>query len=705
MSVSRVTLAPEGRSPGLARRHVRAALDDAGLGHLCDDALLLVTELVTNAVVHAGTEIELRVEVAGGVLRTEVLDQSPGSLPVLRGDADGMREGGRGLFLLDALTVEWGTTHTRRGKSVWFLLGTETEEPTPPAAPPLQLPDAVPGVADVAWLLALHDDLEVRLAPRQVLGELVHRLCDTLGVTDAVLVVEDEGTSERWSVAAVCGTPPDDDAVAHVRRQARAVEAPVATGAGTTLLPIRGRGGAFGALVLGVDGLDPARTAVARLVTDRLAMVLRDHRSEAAQSRQRGSLSLLAEASDMFAATLDVQLAVTLAAQLVVPRFARWSAVYTTIERGVRLSAVAHEEEDCVAALRVGLSATAGSEFAERLVSELQGQRPALLDTTELAAVVGDEVGGDVLALPLVARRRLLGGLLVARPAGSTYAAEDVTLLLDLARRAALAVDNARLYEERTAIAHALQASLLPPQLPVSPEVDFGARYVPAGEGNEVGGDFYDVFALPEGGWAVAIGDVCGKGAEAAAITGLARNVLRLLLREGRSPAEAFRRLNDAILELGDRGRFCTSALATVRRQGDELVLCMASAGHPPAVVVRGDGVPSFVGRSGTLLGVVDDLDIEDESVRLGPGDAFVLYTDGVTERRRGEEMFGEQTLLRVLERGAGRSADALAGLLEREVQAFGPGASRDDLAVLVVRAPGEPAPVGQPATDAVLQG
>ena len=96
----------------------------------------------------------------------------------------------------------------------------------------------------------------------------------------------------------------------------------------------------------------------------------------------------------------------------------------------------------------------------------------------------------------------------------------------------------------------ALQASLLPPALPTAAEADFGARYLPAGEGNEVGGDFYDVFPVPDGGWAVAIGDVCGKGAEAAAITGLARNVLRLLLREGRSPAQALHRLNDAILEL-----------------------------------------------------------------------------------------------------------------------------------------------------------
>ena len=101
--------------------------------------------------------------------------------------------------------------------------------------------------------------------------------------------------------------------------------------------------------------------------------------------------------------------------------------------------------------------------------------------------------------------------------------------------------------------------------LPTVAHVEFGARYAAAGEGNEVGGDFYDVFELPDGQWAVAIGDVCGKGPEAAAITGLARNVLRLLGREGIAPPAVLRRLNTAILDLGDRGRFCTATMATVR--------------------------------------------------------------------------------------------------------------------------------------------
>ena len=388
----------------------------------------------------------------------------------------------------------------------------------------------------------------------------------------------------------------------------------------------------------------------------------------------------------MFAGTLDVQLALTLAAQLVVPRFAAWSAVLTTYEHVPRLMAVAHGDERRLAALRVGLSGSDGQDLAARLVTELVDQRPVLVPAGQLPAALGEDRGGDVLAVPLVARRRLLGLLIVGRPSGASYGSDDAGLLTDLARRAALAVDNARLYEERTAIAQALQASLLPPTLPTADGLEFGARYAAAGEGNEVGGDFYDVFTLADGGWGMAIGDVCGKGAEAAAITGMARDVLRLLTRDGSPPPLALQRLNDVILELGDRGRFCTTTLGTVHARDGQVHVRLSSAGHPPPVLLRKDGHASFVGRSGTVLGVVSDIDVEDDTVVLQPGDALVFYTDGVTERRSGAEMFGEELLLASLRRAVGRTADGLAGSVEKDVRSFGSGATRDDLAVLVVR-------------------
>jgi serine phosphatase RsbU (regulator of sigma subunit) len=182
----------------------------------------------------------------------------------------------------------------------------------------------------------------------------------------------------------------------------------------------------------------------------------------------------------------------------------------------------------------------------------------------------------------------------------------------------------------------------------------------------------------------LAIGDVCGKGAEAASITGLARNVLRLLVRDGARPPVALRRLNDAILELGERGRFCTALLGTIETEGSRLRLTLSGAGHPLAALLRANGGVQFVGRSGTLLGVMPQIDLTEDFLTLEPGDALVFYTDGVTERRNGPAMFGEENLLSCLREMAGANADDIAGQMEASVQRFGP--ARDDLAVLVVR-------------------
>ena len=686
MTAAVTTLPAQAQSPSAARRAVQEILTGAGLEVMLDDALLLVTELVTNAVVHAGTDIELHIDIGPGRARIEVIDHGPG-VPVRRGDPDSPREGGRGIFLLDALAQEWGTRHFAGGKAVWFVIGvTDRVVPRPI---PLREPGRgeAPSPPVVAWLLGLPADLEERLSPPQLLGELLHRLCGAMDLNAGWLLVESVGDSARWTVMAAhdaAAVAPDTDVVRRLARQG--TDQTMSTGSRQLVLPLRRRTGVFGALVLeNADHLDETGVALSRLVGDRMGVVLRDDRAHTAQLRDRGSLALLAEASELFAGTLDVTLAVTLAAQLVVPRFATWSAVYTADEQGVRLAAVAHAEETQAGPLRELLAAEPAMTLAQQLVRDL-GEQPTLVPTPQLPLLLTDGVN-EVLAVPLVARRRLLGVLLAGRNTGTGYARDDAGLLLDLARRAALAVDNARLYEERTAIAHALQTSLLPPALPTVPAVEFGARYAAAGEGNEVGGDFYDVFDMPDGQWAVAIGDVCGKGAEAAAITGLARNVLRLLGREGISPPAVLRRLNAAILDLGDRGRFCTAAMATLRATPEGLTVRLTTAGHPLPVLVTAEGRASFVGTSGSLLGVFEDVEVSVDELLLTPGDALVFYTDGVTERRNGDRMFGDDSLLAICAAAAGSSADTFAGLVEEGVRDFGAQPSRDDLAVLVVRA------------------
>lgn len=683
------TLPAQDLSPAVARRAVRGALTEAGLEVMLDDAVLLVSELVTNAVVHAGTQIELRLDIGPGSVRVEVIDYRPGALPALLGEPDDDRETGRGMVLLDAIAKEWGTRHFAGGKAVWFKLGvTDRVAPRPlplrasgrgsPASPPV-----------VSWLLGLPADLEERLTPAQLLGELLHRLCDTMDLQQGWLLAESDQHSEQWSI--VARHDPTDRApeIDEVRRRARGgTDHPLPLGSGLLVLPLRRRTGVFGALVVGdADHLDETGAALARLVGDRMGVVLRDDRAHAVELRDRRSLALLAEASELFAATLDVSLLMTLTAQLVVPRFANWTGVYTIDDQGARLTAVAHALEAGTAPLRESLASDAARALVQRLVREL-GAQPSLLPVNELPAALRDAVG-ESLAVPLVARGRLLGVVLVGRPPGTGPASDDDGLLLDLARRAALAVDNARLYEERTAIAKALQSSLLPTALPTGAHVEFGSRYAAAGVGNEVGGDFYDVFAVPGGLWAVVIGDVCGKGAEAAAITGLARNVLRLLGQDGTPTPAVLRRLNAAILDLGDRGRLCTALMATVRTAPSGLVVRLSAAGHPPPVLVTADGRAAFVGTSGSLLGVLEDIEVPDDELVLAPGDTLVFYTDGVTERRDGDRMFDDDRLLAACASAAGSSADTFAGLLEQAVRDFGDQASRDDLAVLVVRASG----------------
>ena len=684
-------LAPEARSASVARRLVERSLHDAGLSVLLDDALLLVTELVTNAVVHAGTSVELQITLGAGTVRLEVADHSAGSLPVLLGDPGAPREGGRGIYLLDVLAQEWGTRHFPGGKSVWFSLAVDERRLARPRRVPVTSRPLDPsGVPPVSWLVGLPVDLEERLSTAQLLDELMHRLCVAMDLPGGWLLSETSSDDDAWAVAAAHDHSAEAPDAERVRRQSRTgTDRVLLDDDRTVVLPLRRRTGVFGALVLEQGAaLDEQRVALARLVGDRMGVVLRDDRAHDAQLRDRGALALLAEASEMFAGTLDVTLAVTLAAQLVVPRFASWSAVYVVDESGPRLGAFTHEDEGRTEALRGRLDDEAGLALVAELARTLP-ERAGLLPSAQVATLLGPaDHADDVVAVPLVARRRTLGVLLAGRPAGVNHRHEDAGLLLDLARRAALAIDNARLYQERTHIAQALQASLLPPDLPAATGVSFGARYAAAGSGNEVGGDFYDVFALRDGRWGVAIGDVCGKGAEAAAITGLARNVLRLLVREGRPAPTALRQLNEAILELGERGRFCTASLAVLERGPEGLVVRLSSAGHPPPVLVSADGSASFVGRSGDLLGVLDDVDVADDEVHLGPGDALVFYTDGVTERRDGERMFGEFSLLEACRSAAGQSADQIAGQLDRAVRDFSGDASRDDLAVLVVQVP-----------------
>jgi serine phosphatase RsbU (regulator of sigma subunit) len=249
-----------------------------------------------------------------------------------------------------------------------------------------------------------------------------------------------------------------------------------------------------------------------------------------------------------------------------------------------------------------------------------------------------------------------------------------------------VAIHNARLYRERSYIARTLQESLLPPELPDVAGAEVAARFQPAGEAIEVGGDFYDVFDTSHG-WSVVMGDVCGKGADAAAVTALARYTLRTLGVQESSPAEVLRKLNDALLRQRTDRRFCTVAYASLQVNGQGYAdVCLSTGGHPLPYVLRADGTVETIGEPGTLLGVLPDVRLTDTAVRLQRGDVMVLYTDGVTEARGPRGMFGTDRLKAVLASCAGLDAKSVAARIESAALEIQEGNPRDDIAVLAVK-------------------
>lgn len=292
------------------------------------------------------------------------------------------------------------------------------------------------------------------------------------------------------------------------------------------------------------------------------------------------------------------------------------------------------------------------------------------------------------VCVPLQARGRVIGAFtLISCDQDRRFGPHDLDLADEVASRAALLVDNARLLSERTHVARALQATLLPPDLPVIPRIDLAARYVAAGEGAEVGGDFYDVFWAGYGSWIIAVGDVCGKGPEAAAITGLARHTLRAFASRDRDPRRILQALHEALVKTPSMDeRFCTVVCAQLRFTRGQARMKVSSAGHPPPFVLRHDGMVESIAVKGSLLGALEEISLQSTNVALAPGDTIVFYTDGVTETRAGRELFGEDRLREAIGRQQGQQAGAVADALLADLQRFSGGAPRDDIAVVVAR-------------------
>ncbi|MFE5122038.1 SpoIIE family protein phosphatase [Streptomyces sp. NPDC056669] len=603
-SVSRTTLPGSVRAPGAARTFVRTALTGRSAAEAfapvaldersIDDAVLLVSELVTNAVLHAGTRVEVVCRMQPGDatadeddtigqpdepflpadaprrpgIVVEVADLHPAS--TVYGGPETQRRGrGRGLQLIGALAESWGVTYHRTRKAVWFRLDTERAVPES---------DAIPTSA--------------------------------LG------------------------------------RELRFAE---------TLAPVTPR----------------------------------EQRDPTADWVDRGGPSFLAEASELLTGQLDENMVAALAGQLLVPRLADWCAVWlTTPSGGLQLARVWHSDEHRIDALRLSLE---------------RHPPPTGLGSAGTSwpwPGIADSQGGSAVCFPLIAHGRSHGALLIGRAGVPRMAEGVVRLSEDVARRVAQAVATARQYTRQATISRALQRRQLPMSLAHIPGVDSAIVYEPHGEGQTVGGDFYDLFPMGDRRWCFLLGDVQGSDPEAMSVTGLARHLVRLLAREGHGVESVLNRLNQALVEEEaetteidgeqSRPRFLSLLYGELEPdpEGGSARCTLASAGHPLPLRLTTDGTVAPAASPQMLLGIDENPDFHADTLDLAPGETLLCVTDGVTERRNGvRQLDDDDGLSDILRDCVGLGAKAVAERVRRATYDFSPEPIDDDLAVLVLEA------------------
>lgn len=678
-SEERRTLPRNATAVALARRAV-----EAGAGRLSaeqvDVARLLVSELVTNAVRHgAGEQVELVLRVGDGHARFEVHDAGA-QQPTLRAPAG--PDGGYGLNLVASLATRWGADPDA---GVWFELESERDD-------------------DAAALATLDGALAGRL----------HTILD--GLAEAVTVTEAGGRTIYANQAAV--------RLLRLERAADLLEASAGDmmdrfdvydehGARVSLEQLPGSRVHAGARdvepmlvrnVVKATGEERWLLNKTTAITDERGGVVRVvNVIEDVTEAKRAELAqrLLAEASDALASSLDYEATLQRVAEVAVPGFADWCGVDVPGPGGfVQSVAVAHADPEKVAlARRLRARYPLRMDDADGLSSVVRGEATVVvvqeIPDADLVAYARDEdhlamlraIGfASLIIVPLAAGGETLGAMTLVRSSpGRTFDDADVRLAEELGRRAGIAVLNARTYTERAAIAATLQRGLRPPELLAPPGFEIAAHYDAAGAFNEVGGDFYDAFATADG-WMLVVGDVAGHGAEAAALTALARWTLRSTSQLTRDPARAMRQLNATLRDLPQLS-LCTSVCAHVRA-GDadgEASVRLANCGHPPPLLVRGGEVVE-IGGVGPMAGAFDDGSWECTDVALRTGDALVLYTDGVLDTVGEHERFGFERLRATLETSGREQPDALVARLAAEIEAFRSGPQRDDIAIAAVR-------------------
>jgi phosphoserine phosphatase RsbU/P len=640
-------------SPVKARRIVASTLREAELDGLLDDAVLLTSELCENAIMHAGTGFELTVTVDDGGVTIAITDHGATAMELRRtAPSDRKNTHNRGLLLVDELSSEWGSRHSGDGHEVWFAIRSTKEPDEPPVGPPPTT--RWPDVPTARWLLHIPGRTAITMSLSAQVAELLRRLCDVLGCDGGSAWV-DYGDGERLIAGRDQSTEPGEDDVLTV---------PLPLSA-----PRKGR------LRIHTADRTPTTTGIVELSAGRIALAVESDQARMADRDRWAWMTFLTEASELLGNSLDVTLTASVLPQIIVPRLGRWCAVHLIDEQGrLELAAVTHAEEAALPAL------------TGELRVEPQGPlRRLVAGTTDVSSLPAPIEG---VAVPIRSGSRAIGSLSAGRPADRAHTPEEIMMISEVARRAAQSLDNAQRGTTLATTAQALQQALLPRALPVVDWVRFAAAYLPVSAGADVGGDFYDVVAIGEDRWLIAVGDVCGNGPRAAARTSQVRDVLRVLIRDGQPLWRAVQLLNELMLEAEAPEQFATVALAVVQRDAAGITVELVLAGHERPILARSDGTVDAIGRHGSAVGLVSTFAVHPTQHQLEPGDTLVFYTDGIIERRDGDEQFGHERLASAVAGTAGAPAEDVVTTLLAAIHDFAPDTNRDDIVIMVVQIP-----------------
>jgi serine phosphatase RsbU (regulator of sigma subunit) len=297
----------------------------------------------------------------------------------------------------------------------------------------------------------------------------------------------------------------------------------------------------------------------------------------------------------------------------------------------------------------------------------------------------------SVLSVPITDRESRYGVLTLARQAGqSHFEIADLGLVEELGEQLALALRVDHMFRRRTEIADTLQASLLPRRLPEIGGVELAAAYVAATEGIEIGADFYDAYRTTAG-WGLSVGDVCGKGEEAAAVTAAARHAIRVIAHSNADPAAVLSGANEILLAEELSGGFVTASIAHLEWCDGALRVVLGSAGHPSAAIIRADGRVQMPGGGGLPLGLFPDAEPGQHELTLAKGDILFLYTDGLTQARGHDRTYFETRLTDELAGLAGVHPDQFEAAMRRRLLEFTAGTLIDDITMMVLRAGDSP--------------